>query len=63
MIDCAGRVFSVGSTRASSFRQRAEKSHIGLTPNATPASGPNAVLPIGDALCKMVDASLKMNRL
>jgi hypothetical protein len=61
MIDCARPV--VGSARASSFRKRAEKSHVGLTPNATPASSPNAALPIGYALCKMVDASLKMNRL
>ena len=68
MIDCARLVFSVGSARASSFRQRAEKSYISLTPtsadlNATPgSSGPIVALPIGQALCMMVDASPKMNR-
>ena len=34
MIDCARPVFIVGSARASSFRKRAEKSHVGFTPNA-----------------------------
>jgi hypothetical protein len=46
MIDCARRVFSVGSTRASSFRQQGEKSYISLTPksadlNAALGSTPN----------------------
>jgi hypothetical protein len=46
MIDCARLVFSVGSARASSFRQQADKSYISLTPtsadlNAAPGSRPN----------------------
>ena len=46
MIDCARLLFSVGSARASSFRQHAEKSYISLTPTsadliAAPGSRPN----------------------
>jgi hypothetical protein len=46
MIDCACLLFSVGSVRASSFRQHAEKSHTSLTPtsvdlNAGPGSRSN----------------------
>ena len=46
MIDCARLVFSVGSARASSFRQQAEELYISLTPtsadlNAAPGSRPN----------------------
>jgi hypothetical protein len=68
MIDCARLVFSVGSTRASSFRQRAEKSYISLTPTSADLNaarrdrGPIVALPIGQALCMMIDAALKMNR-